>query len=65
MTYHPTRKAALARLARDGFEYQRGAIMGSGVYRNASGNRAWIEEAGSSSFDRAGKHWFMVKVMAV
>lgn len=63
MTFHATRKAALASLASRGFEYQRAEIMGEGVWRNPEGNRAWIEGAGYRSFDRAGKHWFMVKVM--
>ena len=64
MTYHTTREAALRRLAREGFEFQRLTIMGAGVWRNASGDRAWIEQATYRSFDRAGKHWFMVKVMS-
>lgn len=62
MSYHATRKAALARLGRDGFEYERAPIMGDSVYRHADGRYAWIDEARFQSFDRHGKHWFMVQV---
>jgi hypothetical protein len=64
MTYHSTRRQAQLRLEADGYTYHDAAQMGGGCYRNASGNRAIIMEAGSRSFDAKGKHWFLIRKYA-
>lgn len=65
MTYHSTLRKAQLRLVANGYTYHNAAQMGSGCYRNASGNRAVIVSAGSQSFDAKGKHWFFIREYAV
>lgn len=43
--YHTTRARAINALESAGFAYERGIVMGEGVYRDAERRRAWISEA--------------------
>lgn len=61
-TYHTTQERALRALTQEGFAYEPGERMGEGVYRHRDGRRAWIDEAGSRSFDSKGRYWFMLQV---
>lgn len=62
--YHTTHARAVAEIQKQGFSYVRAPIMGESVYRHSDGRRAWIDEATSRSYDRHGKHWFMIQVRA-